>query len=257
MHFDWAYFWQQLIHPDGAFLVGLWLTILVSLCGQAIGLAIGLPMALARLSRSKLLSWAARGYILVMRGTPLLVQIVFIYTGLAAADLVRFHDWHAGPFSLAGNVQAGILALGLNEGAYMAEIFRAGITAVDRGQTEAAKALGMPLAMILRRIVLPQALRIVLLPIGNQFNIMLKNSTLVSVIGVSEMLLVTETINSATFRTFELYSVLALYFLVLTSIWSLVLRWIERRMDAGRDHPGAARAEGATIVDPVLSEVSP
>jgi polar amino acid transport system permease protein len=255
MHFDWPYFWQQLLHPGGAFLEGLWITILVSVSGQAIGLAIGLPVALARLARNPVLSWAARGYILVMRGTPLLVQIVFIYTGLAAADLLRFHDWHSGPFSLAGNVQAGILALGLNEGAYMAEIFRAGITAVDRGQTEAAKVLGMPPLMILRRIVLPQALRIVLLPIGNQFNIMLKNSTLVSIIGVSEMLLVTETINSATFRTFELYSVLGIYFLLLTSIWSLLMRWIEHRMDAGRDHPGAAKAAGA--VDPVLSEITP
>ncbi|MDE2580799.1 MAG: amino acid ABC transporter permease [Rhodospirillales bacterium] len=256
MHFDWSYFWQQLFHPGGAFLEGLWITILVSLCGQAIGLAIGLPMALARMARMPVLSYAARAYILAMRGTPLLVQIVFIYTGLAAADLLRFHDWQAGPFSLAGNVQAGILALGLNEGAYMAEIFRAGIDAVDRGQTEAAKALGMPPAMILRRIVLPQALRVVLLPIGNQFNIMLKNSTLVSIIGVSEMLLVTETINSATFRTFELYSVLAIYFLALTSVWSLALRWIERRMDAGRTQADSASARAGAMAAAALSEAA-
>ncbi len=253
MSFDWAYFWQQLLHPPGAFLFGLWLTILVSVTGQAIGLAIGLPVALARLSRRPTLAWAARAYILVMRGTPLLVQIVFIYTALAAAHILRFHDWQVGPFSLAGNVQAGILALGLNEGAYMAEIFRAGITAIDRGQTEAAKALGMPPAMILRRIVLPQALRVVLLPIGNQFNVMLKNSTLVSIIGVSEMLLVTETINSATFRTFELYSVLALYFLALTSLWSLVMRWIERRMETG----AIRRVALPAAADPVLSEATP
>jgi len=254
MHFDWPYFWEQLLHPNGAFLQGLWLTILVSVCGQAMGLAIGLPVALARLSRRASLAYAARGYILAMRGTPLLVQIVFIYTGLAAAGLLRFHDWQLGPFTLAGNVQAGILALGLNEGAYMAEIFRAGIEAVDRGQAEAAKALGMPPAMILRRVVLPQALRVVLLPIGNQFNIMLKNSTLVSVIGVSEMLLVTETINSATFRTFELYSVLAIYFLVLTSIWTVALRWIERRMDGTHERPaGVAAAPSA----PLLGELAP
>ena len=250
MHFDWPYFWHQLLHPNGAFLEGLWLTIAISVSGQALGLAIGLPMALARLSRLPALSYAARGYILVMRGTPLLVQIVFIYTGLAAADLVRFHDWQLGALVIPGNVQAGILALGLNEGAYMAEIFRAGIEAVDRGQAEAAKALGMPPGMILRRVVLPQALRVVLLPIGNQFNIMLKNSTLVSVIGVSEMLLVTETINSATFRTFELYSVLAIYFLVLTSIWTLMMIWIERRMDGRREHsPAAAPA-------PLLREIA-
>ncbi|WP_201729455.1 amino acid ABC transporter permease [Acidocella sp. C78] len=231
MHFDWAYFWHQLLEPNGAFLQGLWLTIMISIGGQAIGLAIGLPAALARRSTTRALQWPARAYIFLMRGTPLLVQIVFIYTGLAAAGILRFHDLHLGGMILAGNVQAGILALGLNEGAYMAEIFRAGIDAIDRGQTEAAKSLGMVPRQILRHVVLPQALRVVLLPIGNQFNIMLKNSTLVSVIGVSEMLLVTETINSATFRTFELYSVLALYFLALTTIWGLVMAAIERRMD--------------------------
>ncbi|HQT74908.1 MAG TPA: amino acid ABC transporter permease [Acidiphilium sp.] len=236
MHFDWIYFWHQLLEPSGAFLQGLWLTIMISIGGQAIGLAIGLPAALARRSRMRALQWLARTYIFLMRGTPLLVQIVFIYTGLAAAGIIRFHDIHLGGITLAGNVQAGILALGLNEGAYMAEIFRAGIDAIDRGQTEAAKSLGMVPWQILRHVVLPQALRVVLLPIGNQFNIMLKNSTLVSVIGVSEMLLVTETINSATFRTFELYSVLAIYFLALTTIWGVVMARIERRMDRPSDH---------------------
>jgi polar amino acid transport system permease protein len=251
MHFDWPYFWHQLVQPSGAFLQGLWLTLLISIGGQLIGLLIGLPAALARRSANKLLTLPARAYILLMRGTPLLVQIVFIYTGLAAAGILRFHDIHLGGMVLAGNVQAGILALGLNEGAYMAEIFRAGIDAVDPGQTEAAKSLGMTPTKILRYVVLPQAFRIILLPIGNQFNIMLKNSTLVSVIGVSEMLLVTETINSATFRTFELYSVLAIYFLILTSIWGLIMRRIEQRMDRSRMRPlapslGSALAESAS-----------
>ncbi len=249
MHFDWPYFWHQLLQPNGAFLQGLWLTILISVGGQVIGLLIGLPAALARRSSNVLITWPARAYILLMRGTPLLVQIVFIYTGLAAAGILRFHDMHLGGIVIAGNVQAGILALGLNEGAYMAEIFRAGIDAVDPGQTEAAKSLGMTTVKILRYVVLPQAFRIVLLPIGNQFNIMLKNSTLVSVIGVSEMLLVTETINSATFRTFELYAVLAIYFLILTSIWGLIMRQIEQRMDRSRLRPATSLA-GPTLAEP-------
>ncbi len=249
MHFDWPYFWHQLLQPNGAFLQGLWLTILISVGGQVIGLLIGLPAALARRSSNVLITWPARAYILLMRGTPLLVQIVFIYTGLAAAGILRFHDMHLGGIVIAGNVQAGILALGLNEGAYMAEIFRAGIDAVDPGQTEAAKSLGMTPVKILRYVVLPQAFRIVLLPIGNQFNIMLKNSTLVSVIGVSEMLLVTETINSATFRTFELYSVLAIYFLILTSIWGLIMRQVEQRMDRSRLRPATSLA-GPTLAEP-------
>jgi polar amino acid transport system permease protein len=146
---------------------------------------------------------------------------------------------------IAGNVQAGILALSLNEGAYMAEIIRAGITSVDHGQMEAARSLGMTNGLLMRRIILPQALRLIIPPLGNQFNIMLKNSTLVSIIGVPELLLATETINSATFRTFELYSVVGLYFLTLTTLWGLVQRVIEAKFAA----PTSAGAGGKRVAD--------
>jgi len=234
MHFDWGYFWAQLLTPSGAFLDGLFLTVLMAVTAMVIGSAVGLGIAFARLSKNRVLSVPAGVYIWVVRGTPLLVQIVFIYTGLAAANILQFNDITVAGITLPGSVQAGIVALAINEAAYMAEIFRAGITAVDPGQAEAGRALGMSPLLTMRRIVLPQALRISLLPIGNQFNVMLKNTTLVSVIGVSEMLLVTETINSATFRTFELYSVLALYFLALTSVWNLVMAWAERRYPVRR-----------------------
>jgi len=234
MHFDWGYFWAQLLTPSGAFLDGLFLTVLMAVTAMVIGSAVGLGIAFARLSKNRVLSVPAGVYIWVVRGTPLLVQIVFIYTGLAAANILQFNDITVAGITLPGSVQAGIVALAINEAAYMAEIFRAGITAVDPGQAEAGRALGMSTLLTMRRIVLPQALRISLLPIGNQFNVMLKNTTLVSVIGVSEMLLVTETINSATFRTFELYSVLALYFLALTSVWNLVMAWAERRYPVRR-----------------------
>lgn len=234
MQFDWPYFWAQLITPSGAFVTGLWLTVMMAVLSQALGMILGLGIAQARMVANPLLRHGAGAYIWAIRGTPLLVQIVFIYTGLAAANILRFEDVVLAGVTIPGNLQAGILALGLNEAAYMAEIFRAGIEAVDRGQAEAAKSLGMPPLMMMRHIIWPQALRVILLPIGNQFNIMLKNTTLVSVIGVSEMLLVTQTINSATFRTFELYSVLGLYFLVLTSLWTLFMGWAERRMRIGR-----------------------
>ena len=234
MHFDWSYFWAQLLTPSGAFLTGLWLTIVMAFCAQIVGFVLGLAVAQARMSKYAVLRYAASAYIWIMRGTPLLVQIVFIYTGLAAANLYRFEDITLFGVTFPGSLQAGIFALGLNEAAYMSEIFRAGISAVDRGQFEAAKSLGMPPLMMMRHVVLPQALRVILLPIGNQFNILLKNTTLVSVIGVSEMLLVTETINSATFRTFELYSVLGIYFLVLTSLWTLFMGWAERALTIGR-----------------------
>jgi polar amino acid transport system permease protein len=242
MHFDWPYFWSQLLTPSRAFVTGLWLTVIMAVLAQLLGMVLGLGLAQARLARNPIPRFLAGAYIWAIRGTPLLVQIVFIYTALAAANILRFEDIVVGDLTIPGNLQAAILALGLNEAAYMAEIFRAGIEAVDRGQAEAAKSLGMPPLMMMRHIVWPQALRVILLPIGNQFNIMLKNTTLVSIIGVSEMLLVTQTINSATFRTFELYSVLGIYFLALTSLWSIFMGWAARRMKIGRRVSASAQS---------------
>ncbi|MGI4785142.1 MAG: amino acid ABC transporter permease [Janthinobacterium lividum] len=229
MLFSWAFFAHQLFEPSAAFLHGLLLTVVISVVSQLLGSGIGLLAALGRISRLRAVSGVAGLYVWLMRGTPLLVQIVFIYTGFAAAHLFRFTDIAIGPVLIPANVQAGILALSLNEGAYMAEIIRGGISGIDPGQAEAARALGMPPGMLMRRIVLPQAFRLIVPPIGNQFNIMLKNSTLVSIIGVPELLLITETINSATFRTFELYSVVALYYLMLTTAWAFVQSRIEAR----------------------------
>jgi polar amino acid transport system permease protein len=164
-----------------------------------------------------------------MRGTPLLVQVVFIYTALAAANIFRFEDIDLGFMVLPGNIQAGIFALSLNEGAYMAEIIRAGITSVDQGQMEASKSLGMRYHLLMRRIILPQAARFIIPPLGNEFNSMLKNTTLLSVIGVPELLLATQMVTSATFKVFELYTVVALYYLSLTTLWGVVQRRIELR----------------------------
>lgn len=254
MNFDWSFFWHYLLLPSGVFLHGLMLTVVISIVSQILGSVLGLAAAFARRARAKWLNLPARAYIWVMRGTPLLVQIVFIYTGFAAAQIFRFNDINLGFMVISGNVQAGIVALSLNEGAYMAEIIRAGIDAVDFGQTEAAKSLGMTHWMLMRRVVLPQTLRMILPTIGNQFNIMLKNSTLVSIIGVPELLLVTETINSATFRTFELYSVVALYFLMLTTIWGFVQHWIETRIAPAR-MPATMRHKGEILsFHPVAGE---
>jgi polar amino acid transport system permease protein len=229
MNFDWPFFWHYLLRPSAAYLNGLMLTLVLSVVAQTLGTTLGLFAALGGMSRLTPLRLLVRGYVWIMRGTPLLVQIVFIYTGLAAADLFRFEDISLGVLTIPGNVQAGLVALSLNEGAYMAEIIRAGITSVDAGQTEAAKSVGMAYGLLMRRIILPQAARFVLPPIGNEFNAMLKNTTLVSVIGVPELLLTTETLTSATFRVFELYSVVALYYLTLTTLWGVMQAWIERR----------------------------
>ena len=229
MAFDWGFFWRYLLEPSSVYLHGLWLTLSLSVISQGLGTVIGLFAALGRLSRFRSIQAVVRFYVWVMRGTPLLAQIVFIYTGLAAGNIFRFEDIDLGIIFLPGNIQAAIVALSLNEGAYMSEIIRAGIASVDVGQTEAAKSLGMTYLKSMRRIILPQAIKIIVPPLGNEFNAMLKNTTLVSVIGVPELLLATQMVTSATFRVFELYTVVALYYLTLTTLWSLVQARLEQR----------------------------
>jgi len=228
--FDWAFFWQYLFSPSGTFLEGLWRTIYISVAVQLLGVLLGLLLALAQRSRFAPLRWAGRGYVWLIRSTPLLVQLVVVYNGLAAAGVYRFADVQLGGFVLLGVVQAAILTLAANEGAYMAEIFRAALDAIDRGQTEAAQALGMTPATTMRVILLPQALRIIIPPLGNEFNLMMKSTSLLSVIGLQEMFLTAQSVNSATFKTFEIFLVAACYYLALTTIWSFVQRFIERKL---------------------------
>ncbi|WP_172149421.1 amino acid ABC transporter permease [Pseudomonas tumuqii] len=245
MNFSWDIFWQYLLQPSDVYLYGLWLTCVISVLSMALGCALGLVAALMRLSSNPLLQYPVRFYVWLMRGTPLLVQIVFLYTALAAGGIFRFEDLDLGWFILPGNIQAAIIALGLNEGAYMAEIIRAGIGAVDKGQYEASRSLGMTFGKLMRRIVLPQAFRVIVPPIGNEFNVMLKNTTLVSVIGVQELLLSTQMVTSATFRVFELYLVVAIYFLLLTTLWGFFQRWLEIRFSQSEQHaPASSRMFG-------------
>ncbi|AOJ85274.1 polar amino acid ABC transporter permease (plasmid) [Burkholderia sp. MSMB0856] len=241
MNFSWEIFRKFLMAPSPAYLHGLLLTCGISVCAILLGVMLGLCVALLRLSPSRPLQFIARGYIWVVRGTPLLVQIVFLYTAFAAADIFRFHDLDFGVFTLPGNIQAAVLALGMNSAAYMAEIIRAGLSAVDRGQYEASRSLGMTSVLLMRRIVLPQALRVIVPPMGNEFNVMLKNTTLVSVIGVQELMLSTQMITSVNFRVFELYLVLALYFLLLTTLWSVVQRRLEAHFGRGEVHVSSGR----------------
>jgi polar amino acid transport system permease protein len=232
------------------------LTLVLSVVAQSLGTLIGLFAALGRISHIVPLRLLVRGYVWIMRGTPLLVQIVFIYTGLAAGGIFRFEDISLGILTIPGNVQAGLVALSLNEAAYMAEIIRAGISSVDSGQTEAAKSLGMTYGLVMRRIVLPQAARFVIPPLGNEFNAMLKNTTLVSVIGVPELLLTTETLTSATFRVFELYSVVALYYLTLTTLWGVVQSRIEASFGEATAQGQAAPGFGERLFGRTLARIA-
>lgn len=241
MDFDWGFFGDALFHPSEAFLVGLWRTVYISVLAQAAGTVLGLFVALARRSRLLVLRRVAAGWVWLIRGTPLLVQLVLVYNGLAATGIYRFEDARIGPFVVLGVVQAAVITLALNESAYMAEIIRAALDSLDVGQDEAAKALGMTPAQSMRLVQLPQALRVVVPPLGNEFNLMMKSTSLLSVIGVQEMFLTAQAINSATFKTFEIFLVAAAYYLLLTTLWGFVQTWLERRvgLDAPTSTPGS------------------
>jgi polar amino acid transport system permease protein len=230
--FQWGYFRDLVLHPSHAFLVGLWTTVYVSVLAQAIGVALGLAVELVRRSRRAPLRAMAGFYIWLLRGTPLLVQLVLVYNGLAALGFYRFHDFSLLGLSLPGVIQAGILTLAVNESAYMAEIIRASINSVDRGQMEAAESLGMTRGRAMRFVILPQAVRVMIPPLGNEFNNMMKVTSLLSVIGVEELFLNAQEINSTTFRTFEIFLAAAIYYLALTTIWGFIQSWLERRLAA-------------------------
>lgn len=151
---------------------------------------------------------------------------------LAAAGLFRFSDVNFLGMKLTASFQAAVIGLAIHEGAYMAEIVRNGVQAVARGQVEAARSLGMTSWQVTWRIVIPQATRVIVPPFGNDFNHMLKTTSLASVIGVQEIFLLTEAMSATTFKTFELLSVVALNYLVLTVIWNTIQGVIETRLRA-------------------------
>ena len=228
--FDWSFFTDAILHPSDQWMTGLWRTIYISVLAQVGGVVLGLFVALARRSRFAIPRMLAAGYVWIVRGTPLLVQLVIVYNGLAATGLYRFQDMTLGSLTLLGVVQAAILTLAINETAYMAEIIRAALDAIDVGQTEAAKALGMTPAVAMRTVLLPQATKMVIPPLGNEFNLMMKSTSLLSVIGVQEMFLTAQSINSATFKTFEIFAAAAVYYLLLTTVWGFIQAAIERKL---------------------------
>jgi polar amino acid transport system permease protein len=229
---DWHIIWERIFHPDHVFFRALYTTVYIAVIAQVIGVLLGLVAALMRQSKLLPLRLLSGLYVLLFRGTPLLVQIFFIYFGanlLLGFTLIP-NSLDLGLFRLDGAVVAGILALGINEGAYMREIIRAGIDAVDRGQMEAARSLGMTYRLAMRRIVLPQAARVIVPPLGNEFNNMLKTTSLVFTIGVYEMFADAEIHYSQTFKPVEFFAAVAFWYLVLTGVWSVIQAYIERRL---------------------------
>jgi polar amino acid transport system permease protein len=240
MTFDWAFFWQSLLTPSPRFLSGLALTVIISVVAMVFALVLGLVIALFGRSRFIPLRAFASLYIWIIRGTPLLVQLVILYTGFAAAGLFRFEDVDVAGALIKGAVQAAIVGLMLNESAYISEIVRSGLESVDRGQNEAALSLGMTPMASMMRIIVPQAVRVMVPPLGNSFNGLMKSTSILSVIGVAEMFQTASTISSATFRVFEIYIVVAIYYLALTTIWTFAQTAIENTLNR---RAGLPRAE--------------
>lgn len=205
-------------------LQGVPLTIEISVVSIVFAVILALLGALGRISRNAPLFAVATLYVSLVRGTPLLVQIFFVY--LALPQIIP----QASDIPL---VALGMFALAFNYGAYMTEIFRAGIQAVPPGQREAAEALGMPEGLVMRRIVLPQAVRVVIPAIGNEFISMIKDSSLISIIGVQELLWRAQTVGSAKFRSLETLVLAAAVYWALTIVFSLFQDRLERRMAAG------------------------
>jgi polar amino acid transport system permease protein len=229
--FDWPLFFQYIWPPtafqDPLIRNGLITTIVVSIVAQALGVVLGLFVALGKTSKLPLFRVLAEGYIWYFRGTPLLVQMMLLFFGLGVTHIYDFPDLKLGALIISGAVQAGTLALGVNEGAYMAEIVRAGIEAIDAGQMEAAKSLGMTYGLAMQRIVLPQAAKVIIPPLGNEFNSMMKTTSLMVVISAGELFYGFEQVNARVFKPFELFIAASLYYLVLTTIWSFIQARIE------------------------------
>ena len=245
--YDWSIFFRSVFQPDGLILGGVWVTLSVAVVSQVIGVLLGVFAALGRMSSIAPLRMISGFYIWFFRGTPLLVQIAFLFFGLGVTGIYTFPDFDIFGFVIPGNIQAGIMALGVNEGAYMSEIVRAGILSIDRGQMEAAKSLGMPYGLAMRRIILPQAARVIVPPLGNEFNNMLKTTSLLVVISVQDIYGVFSNKNasgSTVFHPFELFLAAAVWYLVLTTIWSVIQGWIERRLGRGVAGPDGTRGPG-------------
>jgi polar amino acid transport system permease protein len=198
-------------------------TIRLAFTAYALAMILGLIAALGQLSRRAIPYTLARLYVEVFRGVPLLVQIIYIAFVLTPtlAELTGIR-W------FRNDIVRATLGLGIGYGAYLAEIYRAGIESIPRGQTEAARSLGMSPWMAMRHVILPQAVRVILPPLGNDFVAMLKDSSLASVISVQELTYTGSLLNARTFRSFQTYNVVALLYLVMTLLGSFGVRGLER-----------------------------
>ena len=221
--------------PD--LLRGTAITVFLTVASMALALIFGLALALARLSSAPFLRLPARIFVEIIRGSPLLLQLFYIF--------------YVFPFFgiRLARIEAGILGLAINYGAYLSEVFRAGIQAVGYGQWEAAQALGMRRRTTMRLVILPQAFRIVVPPVGNYFISLFKDTALVSTISIAELIFTGQLIAADTFKYLQVYSIIFVIYLAISYPASLGVSWLERRLEPGR-RPELGRAVESTRATP-------
>lgn len=200
-------------------LKGLQVTLYIFVIAIILGFLIGLVVALPRLAPIKILNWIAKVYVDAIRGTPFIVQLFFIYFGVNSLNLISLNS-----------TTAGIITVAINAGAYFAEIIRAGIQSIDKGQTEAARSIGFTGTQTMRYVVLPQAFRRMLPTITNQSIISLKDTSLLSVIGIADLTQQGQIQASATFEAFKIWLVVGVIYFIIIYLLTLIANFIERRV---------------------------
>lgn len=210
-------FFQYLVTSIPFFIRAAAVTVELTVAALVIGMVIGLVFALMKISGRRFLRYIADTYITIIRGTPLIVQLFAIYFGLAS--IVDF-----------GSFWSAAIALAVHNGAYIAEILRGGIQSIDRGQMEAARSLGMSYSLAMRRIILPQAFKRIVPPLGNQFIIGLKDSSLAAFVTMEELFGVSMRLASTHYAELQFYTIAGLYYLVLVIVFTFLVNFLERRL---------------------------
>lgn len=251
-NFQWATVWHYLFHPE--IMAGLGRTLILTVVGMTFAILLGILLAACRLSENKVLQAVAGAYLWFFRGTPLLIQLILLYNLSALYPRLGIGVPFGGPELLGGPTNSvlslwavALVGLALHESAYMAEIVRGGLLSVPKHQSEAAAALGMNNLMSFRRIILPQALRVIVPPTGNQVIGMLKYSSLVSVIALPDLLYSAQMIYTQTFETIPLLIVVSFWYLLCTSLLTIFQQRIERYYGRGVAGHGSTAERGSGL----------
>lgn len=224
--------WSVVLDYQDLFVRGFFTTLMLTVVGVGVGLVIGLILGLMRLSGRWWLVRPATVYVDIFRGTPLLLQILFIHFGVIPTV------WEGMGLIPPGPLFSGFVALSLNAGAYIAEIFRGGIQSIDKGQMEAARSLGMSYGQAMRHVILPQAFRRMLPPLGNEFIALLKDSSLVAMIAVNDLTYAAWTTAKNTWERWAPYVTVGIMYFILTLLLSRLVYWLEKRFSPEADERG-------------------